>query len=331
MKEILPYGIATHLTELHNLASRLKNVDEPEIKFYHEGARNEFFYLEAASRILRFSVDKKTFNVYYDRFKKAEDILGTYDYHEALYNGIVGKEGIDTNFITYFKKNLDDHQKLMREFLVAQKWIGPNVSTYTDLITDFSKINYPKVNELRKLLAKYMIKQLTKVQDAFEQKTLDINDIEGGIHEIRRKLRWVSIYAQVCNGWIQLRDVKTTPSSLKKYQTKETIISPFNKLPKAPQNFDSLIIDSTNFYALSWVIAELGKIKDQGMKVEAINEAIQVCDIKNKTQIQLIRDTYNASLSSFAEAPNQAKLVLENFFVKDKIAESIITNLNDSL
>ncbi len=331
MKEILPYGIAAHLTELHNLSSRLSNVDEAELKFFHEGARNIFFRLEAATRILRYSVDKKTFNGYNDLFKKVEDVLGTFDYYEALYKSIEGKEGIDPNFIAYFKKNLDDHQKLMGDFLVEQKWIGTNVPTYTDLITDFSKIDYPKVKELRKLLAKYMMKQLTKVQEAYEQKTLDINDIEGGIHEIRRKLRWVSIYAQVCNGWIQLRELKTTPSSFKKYQTKEIINSPFNKLPKAPQNFDSLIIDSTNFYALSWAIDELGKIKDQGMKVQAINEAIQVCGIKNKTQIQLIRDTYNASISSLAEAPNQAKVVLENFFVKDKIAENIIANLKDSM
>ena len=161
MKEILPYGIATHLTELHNLSSRLSNVDEAELKFFHEGARNIFFHLEAATRILRYSVDKKTFNGYNDLFKKVEDVLGTFDYYEALYKSIEGIEGIDPNFIAYFKKNLDDHQKLMGDFLVEQKWIGTNVPTYTDLITDFSKIDYPKVKELRKLLAKYMMKQLS--------------------------------------------------------------------------------------------------------------------------------------------------------------------------
>ena len=35
-----------------------------------------------------------------------------------------------------------------------------------------------------------------------------------------------------------------------------------------------LLLDKNRFYALSWLIAELGNLKDSGLKVEVIKEAL---------------------------------------------------------
>jgi len=331
MKEDLPFRIIDNLTELHNIATKAGISTDAGLNYYKLGSRNLLFKLEASTRILRFAISKKQFNNIYNQFKENEDILGTYDYHEALFIEIENKKDIDPKFIAYFKKKKDDYQLEMTEFLIDKKWIGNKVHTYTELISEFSKVDYPKVKDLRKELAKYIIKQLNKVQDAYVDGSLDVNDLEGGLHEIRRKLRWISIYTQVCNGWIQLKENKKTPVALNKYLTKEIINSPFNKLPKPPQNFNSLIIDAANFYALSWIISELGKLKDQGIKTKAINEAILTCDIVNKEQIKLIRETYSCPEKSLIEVSKKAKLILDTFFLKDEIVQKIITNLEDSI
>ncbi len=331
MKEVIPFRIVENLTELHNIASKAGTGADAGLNYYKLGSRNLLFKLEASTRILRFSISKKQFNKAYDQFKENEDVLGTYDYHEALFIGIENKKDIDPKFIAYFKKNKDDYQLELTKFLINKKWIGNKVNTYTELIGEFAKVDYPKAKDLRKDLAEYIINQLNKAQSAYEDGSLDVNDLEGGLHEIRRKLRWISIYAQVCNGWIQLRENKKIPVALNKYLTKEIINSPFNKLPKPPQNFNSLIIDSANFYALSWIISELGKLKDQGLKTKAIKEAISACKIVNKEQIKLIRETYSVPETSLIEIPKQAKLILDTFFLKDQIGQKIITNLEDSI
>jgi hypothetical protein len=69
--------------------------------------------------------------------------------------------------------------------------------------------------------------------------------------------------------------LKNTPQYLQKYLTKEIITSPYNKMPEAGNCNYFLLLDQNRFYALSWMIAELGKLKDSGLKVIAIKEALQ--------------------------------------------------------
>jgi hypothetical protein len=65
-----------------------------------------------------------------------------------------------------------------------------------------------------------------------------------------------------------------TPKYLTKYLTKEITGSPFNIMPDAADQKCFLLFDKNRFYALSWLIAELGNLKDGGLKVEVIKEAI---------------------------------------------------------
>ncbi len=88
-------------------------------------------------------------------------------------------------------------------------------------------------------------------------------------------IRWLSIYPQALRGCIQLSKSKTkAPKALTKYLTKEITGSPFNVLPDAAGLKHFLLLDQNRFYALSWMIAELGNLKDSGLKVEVIKEAL---------------------------------------------------------
>ena len=62
------------------------------------------------------------------------------------------------------------------------------------------------------------------------------DNVEEDVHELRRKLRWLSIYPQALQGFIQYSKDKKTELHLKKYLTKQIVNSPYNKLPIAGEN-----------------------------------------------------------------------------------------------
>jgi hypothetical protein len=102
--------------------------------------------------------------------------------------------------------------------------------------------------------------------------------MEADVHELRRKLRWLSIYPQAMQGCIQLAENKTAPKHLAKYLTKEIVTSPYNKMPDAGDATHFLLLGKKYFYALSWMINELGNLKDNGLHIIALKEALQQTD-----------------------------------------------------
>ena len=110
----------------------------------------------------------------------------------------------------------------------------------------------------------------------FTHKTkFHFDNVEADVHELRRKLRWLSIYPQALRGSVQLSKMPQTPGHLIKYLVPEILNSPYNKMPDAGPCKYFLLLNENYFYALSWLIAELGKLKDTGLKIIAIKEALQ--------------------------------------------------------
>ncbi|MEI9933332.1 MAG: hypothetical protein WDM71_00385 [Ferruginibacter sp.] len=46
-------------------------------------------------------------------------------------------------------------------------------------------------------------------------------------------------------------------------------------MPAPGKNKYFLLLEQNHFYAMSWIIAELGRLKDSGLQVVAIKEALQ--------------------------------------------------------
>jgi len=82
---------------------------------------------------------------------------------------------------------------------------------------------------------------------------------------------------------------------------------------------NTITLHANNFYALSWMIAELGKLKDNGLKIEALTEAI-LATTKSQEK-QALAQAYKISdpgQLSMAEILSLAKKESELFF-KEKM------------
>ncbi|HEY6063987.1 MAG TPA: hypothetical protein VIV35_10285, partial [Chitinophagaceae bacterium] len=155
---------------------------------------------------------------------------------------------------------------------------------------------------------------------------ISFHDVEKDVHELRRELRWLSIYPQALRGLIQMKPNADSPDYLKKYLTPEIINSPFNKMPEPGDCKDLIYVNANYFYALSWLIAELGKLKDNGLRIVILKEALQSID---KLSDEAAEKTAFA-LCGEGQVPTddilkRAKEISEQFF-NEKIPEQLISD-----
>ena len=102
-----------------------------------------------------------------------------------------------------------------------------------------------------------------------------IEQIERDVHELRRDVRWLSIYPQAFKGFVNLQTVESIPDSLLKYATPETIDSPYNQLAHIANVNKVLYLNTHAYYAMSWLITQLGVLKDSGLRLLTLAELLQ--------------------------------------------------------
>ncbi len=116
--------------------------------------------------------------------------------------------------------------------------------------------------------------EIEKIIKKYKSRTKEFTDIEKDVHELRRELRWLSIYPQALRGLMELKADGEPPEFLNKYLTPEIINSPYNKMPDGSGLQDHILLNQNYYFALSWMISELGKLKDSGLKIELLEQSI---------------------------------------------------------
>lgn len=318
------------LQSLENIAKKTKNDKEPHLAFYKFGSRNILFKLEALYRIYRSIEDEDLFNDLLSKTKEVEDQLGQYDFHLWIYNEISLNKNIHKEVIEHFKLNVSIAEDSLKKFLETSGWL---ISTSEHYKTDILKLRgfkWPSIEVFTIKLNKFLIKQVSKIIHDFDDNEYNLDELEVGIHELRRKIRWISIYASSVEGIIKLKSSNNSTASFQKYLQPEVVNNPYNKLPSKPKEIQPIYIKSINFYALSWIIEELGKLKDEGLfKSHIISELKESKNISaNYKQLTLdeleINDNYAKLISS------KAKEICNDFFKKNLILQHILADLEST-
>lgn len=321
MESVLKNCLSKELESLKALALSRSAKQTPELYLYKNGSRNILFRIEGLLRICRKVYDKKTFNTKYKLIKSLEDALGSIDYFDSL-----DKEFTATrqarSFIAYFNNHTTDK---INNF---KKVISETNFCTKEFFEDFAKImSETKWNDAvkeREKIRKFLIRQIEKIEEDFKSGDLNFNDLESGLHEVRRRIRWVSIYASSINGLIQLKKTSAKDESLQKYLTKETVASPFNKFPKPIKGIKSIYITDENFYALSWLINELGILKDEGLKLHEIEIAVKASSLKDKATL---KTNLSQNLRPYSALCSHAEQTLREFIFEKKVFEKMKRDL----
>ena len=257
------------------LLQALKN-ENPALFLYQNDARTKLFMLEGLSRLYAGLHNKKLFCKLEKQFKSLEDLLGTVDYYDAFAKDFLADPEMPLTVRMAMEQRRDEKLAEINTILKKKRWLTRDLKRTKKIRKKLLKADWKKPQKETELFGEFYAGSVKKI-DAFYAATGDqFTNLESQVHDLRRKLRWLSIYPQALQGAIQLADNNTTDEATAKYLTPEIVNSPFNKLPAQGSNESVFLLEKKYFLALSYMISALGKLKDAGLRIIATAEGIQI-------------------------------------------------------
>jgi hypothetical protein len=316
----------TYISQLQTLLASAEKQKNPGVWLYKNNARTPLFMLQALGKLYSEIQNKKKFTKIRYTAKEVEDAIGQLDYYTVLLADLSKIKKLPTPYLAACKEKYLQAQIQLNKVLTQKGWINANGARLQKIIA--------KVKEAREIDPKKEVKKLQKAlqlivddaQNTIADKQRKYTNIETDVHEIRRMLRWISIYATALQGVIQYSTSGVKNDKLKPYLTKNIVSSPFNKLLPKGKNIDLILFNKTEFLALSWLIAELGIIKDTGLRITGLAECIahanKITNVKAILEAQKILGKTHQTLPQLLA---KSKVIITKF-ANDKVLENLICN-----
>lgn len=124
----------------------------------------------------------------------------------------------------------------------------------------------------RRSLIREIRRWLRKVADT----PLDMYVLQGnhGMHELRRQLRWIPIFAVSLDGLVVTSDKHNPVKEYRALLTSEVAASPYARLPEPIREDRPIEISRSLFLATVDLISQLGELKDAGEDLEGLEHAL---------------------------------------------------------
>lgn len=316
--------------QLNKFANTLKSVEEayrknplshPAHLIYKADGRTPYFQLQGLARIdVGISRHDKVAEQWLDDFKIIEDAFGKYDFWIAA---------IEQNKKWKFDKKTDNFLRnqaliqlgVLEAKLVDSGWLlrtPAGFSFHKAPLLKFQKevdnANWYAHKKEKKKLLKFFIKEAMEIQDKLKSGEIDLNMVEEGIHEFRRKLRWLSIYSSALNGKVAIGKLKRG-APLSHYVTAENKSSRFSHLPISEDEKELVEFLPGGFYAMSNLIKNIGDIKDPALYTEEMMRVVA----RQGLSLKEGKKALGATFMGHKDAVKQAKSVIERMVFKENL------------
>ncbi|MGL4768447.1 MAG: hypothetical protein ACRCV6_10285 [Formosimonas sp.] len=259
-----------HLAQWGAHLAAARGQDNPAAFLLAQQARTTLFYLQAMCRLLGQVHDKKKFGKLKERFKLMEDALGAVDYQQGLLRDFADNPQIPAAVLDVVERDHAAALAQTNELLIQQGWLGKKAQRMDKVKQLCRQIDWLSDAQFNAVLRPFYQSQIDALTEQLSQPLVEI---EAGVHELRRDLRWLSIYPQAFKGFVTLKPARGTAAKWSKYLTPKIIASPFNQLPRVA-DIEPIELNANPFYALSWLIDALGTLKDQGLRVQALTQCL---------------------------------------------------------
>lgn len=270
-----PARFEKQLDKLETLVLTASKNHNPALFLFSNDARTPLFMLEGLCRIYRNLHNKKKFQKLKDDFKFLEDALGGIDYYECYAQSFQAHPTVPVNIREYMQAQAREKIQGLNDYLVKERWVGQRANKIKKIKAVLKEVDWINPKEEVKAIRDFYEQEIEDIKSGAKDVAHGFTEMENEVHEFRRELRWLSIYPQALNGCVQTLDSGLSAEATAEYLIPEIVQSKYNVMPDAGDNKWFLLLEKNYFYALSWLIAELGKIKDKGLKYFAATEAYQ--------------------------------------------------------
>lgn len=312
--------------QLQRLFVKASKQDNPAWWLYQNGARTSLFMLEALTKLHDEAFGEKVFKKWNPRFKKLEDLFGIIDYYSAFETEFKKNKKISPSLLSYFSENKLQYIEICNKRLKKKSSLNNKLLSFNEKLAGYNAMySEDYVDTLRQSISN----EISDIKTFCADRNYSLTLFEEEVHEVRRKLRWLSIYHQSFNGLIQLKKSSTKTIYSISYFTKNTLSSPFNQRIPKPKNSAILEYNDKPFLALSWIINELGILKDSGLKIQALTDAF--CYTEELTEHQAKEKTFKLlglTNTTEKELLKKASVMTHTFIAKDKVLDSLLAATN---
>lgn len=270
-----------YLLQLEQLLTQSVKEKNPALWLYSNNARTPLFMLESLAKIYGAIHNKKKFGKLKEHFKLLEDGIGSIDYYDSFAKEFATNPNIPAGITSYVAAQAREKIQRLNDILSENEWIGDKPKRISKIRKKLDEADWLNAPEEVSSMLRFYQESIKDIKDFMPVGAEGFTEVELEVHEMRRKLRWLSIYPQALQGVIQLTDSQENDESCNRYLTTEIVNSPFNKMPDAGINEYLLLLEKKQFLCLSWMIAELGKLKDNGLRIMVMTEAIQQTEAKS--------------------------------------------------
>ncbi len=315
------------LGKLDVLIAKADKQKNPALFLYQNNARTPLFMLEGLSKMYIEIHNKKKFSKLKEHFKLLEDGLGAIDYYDTIAKKLATNKKIPAKILQYLQAQTREKIQHLNDVLVEKEWVDSNNLRINKIYNKLSNADWKNEEKEITAIESFYHKAIESIIEFTHSTAYHFDNMEEDVHELRRKLRWLSIYPQALQGSIQLADNNKKIKQLSKYLTKEIVSSPFNKMPDAGDSKYFLLLDKTFFLSLSWVIDALGKLKDNGLTIVAVREALQ--ETENANEAMATKKAYQMLGSKQTKLPallNEAETICKTYF-KEKNLDQLVVGI----
>lgn len=268
-----------YLSKFGEQLTAAKAQENPAEYLFTSGSRNILFMLEALSKLYSGLHNKKKFSKLKDRFKELEDTLGAIDYYAAFAKEFSLAPHVLSPITEFIIARKSECEKKLNELLKSEDWLKEGKKNRLFKIREkLAEADWLNEKDETKAIYKYYEVEIDEIKSFIKQTGLPFKKLEEEVHELRRLLRWLSIYPQALQGVVQFTNTEHTDERLSKYMTDEIVNSPFNVLPQPGEHKHFVLLNKKYFLALSWMISELGKLKDSGLSYIALAEGYKATE-----------------------------------------------------
>lgn len=228
-------------------------------------ARGYLFKLQGLLRIYERAYEDELGDIR-QGIKRDEDLIGKFT-EKLDYLAFAQKVGAPQRVLRVLERDALASKERLKKNLPQ---IALDVAALEALVKD---VDWTKPKKDTRIVVDEMTAEMEKI----EAREYDMNELQTGIHEMRRNLRWFLIYFQALDGMVILQK-STGETKLNEYSYLEThpiATGPFSKIDPNPNVKHPVELPTRYFLALSKIVAELGAIKDSGENLEALASAFR--------------------------------------------------------
>jgi len=262
------------LTWLARLSPGFAGFDDPVAlaeSILRKELRSTLFYLEGILKLYRHGYEQ-ALEQPYQVTKSLEDALGAWGAALHLVE-LARRVGLPEPALHW----CETQASLAKSEVVGQlraHWLplpDGTIGIFRALCDALVALDFAGYSTDRRRLIRELRSWLQKVADT----PLDMYVLQGnhGLHELRRQLRWIPIFAVSLDGLVVTSDKRNPVKAYRSLLTSEVARSPYARLPEPIREDKPIKISRSLFLAATDLIAQLGELKDAAEDVEGLEHA----------------------------------------------------------